>query len=65
MTTMTKLLVAAVAIAMFAGAAQAEDDSAPDSPNWTGGYVGVVGGYGWGDSIMNLALLTAQPSYPS
>ena len=50
MTTMTKLLGAAAAIAMFAGAAQAADYSAPDSPSWTGGYIGVVGGYGWGDS---------------
>ena len=49
MTTMTKLLGAAAAIAMFAGAAQAADYSAPDSPSWTGGYIGVVGGYGWGD----------------
>ena len=50
MTTMTKLLGAAAAIAMFAGAAQAADFTAPDSPSWTGGYIGVVGGYGWGDS---------------
>lgn len=50
MTTMTKLLGTAAAIAMFAGAAQAADYSAPDSPSWTGGYIGVVGGYGWGDS---------------
>ena len=50
MTTMTKLLGAAAAIAMFAGAAQAADFSAPDSPSWTGGYIGLVGGYGWGDS---------------
>ena len=51
MTTMTKLLGAAAAIAMFAGTAQAADvEAAPDSPSWTGGYIGVVGGYGWGDS---------------
>ncbi|MBZ0261088.1 MAG: outer membrane beta-barrel protein [Hyphomicrobiales bacterium] len=49
--TMTKLLGAAAAVAMFAGAAQAADvEAAPDSPSWTGGYIGVVGGYGWGDS---------------
>lgn len=50
MTAMTKLLGAAAAIAMFAGAAQAADYSAPEAPSWTGGYIGVVGGYGWGDS---------------
>ena len=50
MMTMTKLLGAAAAVAMFAGAAQAADYSAPESPSWTGGYIGVVGGYGWGDS---------------
>ncbi len=50
MMTMTKLLGAAAAIAMFAGAAQAADYAAPESPSWTGGYIGVVGGYGWGDS---------------
>ena len=50
MTTMIKLLGAAAALAMFAGAAQAADLSAPESPSWTGGYIGVVGGYGWGDS---------------
>ena len=50
MTTMIKLLGAAAALAMFAGAAQAADLSAPESPSWTGGYIGVIGGYGWGDS---------------
>lgn len=50
MTLMTRLLGAAAAIAMFAGAAQAADYSAPESPSWTGGYIGVVGGYGWGES---------------
>ena len=51
MTTMIKLLSAVAAVAMFAGSAQAADMSVvPDSPSWTGGYIGVVGGYGWGDS---------------
>jgi outer membrane immunogenic protein len=50
MTTMIKLLGAAAALAMFAGAVQAGDYSAPESPSWTGGYIGVTGGYGWGDS---------------
>jgi outer membrane immunogenic protein len=50
MTTMIKFLGAAAALAMFAGAAQAADYSAPESASWTGGYVGVAGGYGWGDS---------------
>ena len=50
MTTMLKLLGAAAALAMFAGAAQAADFPTPASPSWTGGYIGVVGGYGWGDS---------------
>lgn len=49
MTTMTRLLGAAAALAMFAGTAQAADMSAPDAPSWTGPYIGVVGGYGWGD----------------
>lgn len=50
MTTMTRLLgAAAAALALFAGAAQAADMSAPDAPSWTGPYIGVVGGYGWGD----------------
>jgi outer membrane immunogenic protein len=48
--TMIKLLSAVAAVAMFAGAAQAEDYSAPASSSWTGGYIGVTGGYGWGDS---------------
>jgi outer membrane immunogenic protein len=47
---MIKLLGAAAAVAMFAGAAQAADYSAPESTSWTGGYLGVTGGYGWGDS---------------
>jgi outer membrane immunogenic protein len=51
MTKMIKLLSAAAAVAMFAGTAQAADvEVAPDYPSWTGGYIGVVGGYGWGDS---------------
>jgi len=50
MTKKIKLLCAAAAIAMFAGSAQAADFAAPESPSWTGGYIGVVGGYGWGDS---------------
>jgi outer membrane immunogenic protein len=51
MAKMIKLLSAAAAVAMFAGSAQAADvEVAPESPSWTGGYIGVVGGYGWGDS---------------
>jgi outer membrane immunogenic protein len=50
MKTITRLLGAAAAIAMFAGAGQAADYAVPDSPSWTGAYIGVVGGYGWGDS---------------
>jgi outer membrane immunogenic protein len=51
MTTMLKLFSAAAAIAMFAGSAQAADGSVvPDSPSWSGPYIGVVGGFGWGDS---------------
>lgn len=51
MTTMIKLLSAAAAVAMFAGSSQAADVdvAAPDSSSWTGAYIGVVGGYGWGD----------------
>lgn len=72
MTTMTKLLSAVAIIAMFAGSAQAADYAAPDSPSWTGGYIGVVGGYGWGDSdsssdilsddIIPVVLLTVEDS---
>ncbi|HUQ36757.1 MAG TPA: outer membrane protein [Aestuariivirga sp.] len=51
MTKMIKLLSAAAAVAMFAGAAQAADmEVAPDAPSWSGAYIGVVGGYGWGDA---------------
>ena len=69
MTTMTKLLGAAAAIAMFAGAAQAADFTAPDSPSWTGGYIGVVGGYGWGDSdfeadVVDGVWITPLSSFP-
>jgi outer membrane immunogenic protein len=49
MTTIIKLLSAAAAVAMFAGVAQAADMTAPESASWTGGYIGIVGGYGWGD----------------
>ncbi|HUQ36758.1 MAG TPA: outer membrane beta-barrel protein [Aestuariivirga sp.] len=51
MTKMIKLLGAVAAVAMFAGAAQAADmEVAPDAPSWSGPYIGVVGGYGWGDT---------------
>lgn len=60
MTTMTRLLGAAAAIAMFAGAAQAADYSVPDSTSWTGGYIGVVGGYGWGDSDFSADLVDSS-----
>ena len=51
MTRMIKLLSAAAAVAMFAGSALAADvEVAPESPSWSGAYIGVVGGYGWGDS---------------
>ena len=50
MTAMVKFLGAAAAVAMFAGAAQATDFPAPESSSWTGGYIGLAGGYGWGDS---------------
>ena len=58
MTTITKLLGAAAAIAIFASAAQAADYSAPDSPSWTGAYIGVVGGYGWGNSDSSSDILS-------
>jgi len=50
MKTMTRLLGAAAALVMFAGSGQAADYAVPDSPSWTGAYIGVVGGYGWGDA---------------
>ena len=51
MTRMIKLLSAAAAVAMFAGSALAADvEVAAESPSWSGAYIGVVGGYGWGDS---------------
>jgi outer membrane immunogenic protein len=50
MKSISRLLGAAAAIAIFAGTGQAADYAVPDSPSWTGAYIGVVGGYGWGDS---------------
>jgi len=61
MTKMIKLLSAAAAVAMFAGTAQAADVdvSVPETPSWTGGYIGVVGGYGWGDSDFDADIVDA------
>ena len=61
MTKMIKLLSAAAAFAVFAGSAQAADFAAPESPSWTGGYIGVVGGYGWGDSDFEADIISALP----
>lgn len=60
MTKMIRLLGAAAAVAMFAGSAQAADVAvAPEYPSWTGGYIGVVGGYGWGDSDFDADIVDA------
>jgi outer membrane immunogenic protein len=51
---------------MFAGAAQAADmEVAPDAPSWTGGYIGVVGGYGWGDADFSADSFLTGTSTPS
>jgi outer membrane immunogenic protein len=66
MTKMIKLLSAAAAVAMFAGAAQAADMSAPEQPSWSGAYIGVVGGYGWGESDYSAdVVLSADNTTPA
>lgn len=46
-----KLLLASAASALMMGAAQAADiEVAPTVYDWTGGYIGIQGGYAWGKS---------------
>jgi outer membrane immunogenic protein len=46
----TKLLLAAAAVVLLSSAAQSADLSVPDNVSWSGGYIGVIGGYGWGNA---------------
>ncbi len=46
-----KLLLASAASVLLMGAAQAADIEAPPAVyDWTGGYIGIQGGYAWGKS---------------
>lgn len=46
-----KLLLASAASVLMMGAAQAADVEAPPAVyDWTGGYIGIQGGYAWGKS---------------
>ena len=46
-----KTLLASAALALMMGAAQAADIEAPPAVyDWTGGYIGIQGGYAWGKS---------------
>lgn len=46
-----KLLLASAASVLMMGAAQAADIEAPPAVyDWTGGYIGIQGGYAWGKS---------------
>jgi outer membrane immunogenic protein len=57
-------VIGAVALfALAAGAAQAADVSAPQGPNWSGFYVGLTGGYGWGNGSFDGQALAAPEDY--
>lgn len=46
-----KTLLASAALVLMMGAAQAADIEAPPAVyDWTGGYIGIQGGYAWGKS---------------
>ena len=45
-----KVLLVSAASVLMIGAAQAADFEAPAVYDWTGGYVGIQGGYAWGKS---------------
>lgn len=61
MTIKMKLLATAAAVAMLSGAAQAADAPAPYA-GWSGFYVGVTGGYGWGSADSNIDVYQAGTS---
>lgn len=70
---MKHLLISAAAAALMAGTALAADlpvyepppvvETAPVAYDWTGFYVGINGGYGWGDNEMDLEF-TDPPAGP-
>lgn len=47
---MKTVFLASVASVVMIGAAQAADVEAPAVYDWTGPYIGLQGGYGWGDN---------------
>jgi len=49
-----KVLLAGAASALMIASAQAADVDAPAAFDWTGAYIGVQGGYAWGDSDIDL-----------
>lgn len=49
-----KVLLAGAASTLMIAAAQAADVDAPAAYDWTGAYIGIQGGYGWGDSDVNI-----------
>lgn len=49
-----RVLLAGAASTLLISAAQAADVEAPAAYDWTGGYIGLQGGYGWADSGVDL-----------
>lgn len=56
---MTKLLLAASVLALCAGSATAQDSVY----DWSGGYVGVQAGYGWGNSTGGVYIRSPSAPY--
>jgi outer membrane immunogenic protein len=57
-----KLLLASAASVLVIGAAQAADVEAPPAVyDWTGGYIGIQGGYAWGKSDVDTDIDTGVP----
>jgi outer membrane immunogenic protein len=64
---MNRLIIASTLLVAFASGAKAADavsidTAAPAGFVWTGGYVGLQGGYGWGDSH-HFATGAASPTF--
>ena len=50
MKAMAKIFLGCATLALCAGSAQAADIADPVAFDWTGAYIGIDAGYGWGDT---------------
>ena len=59
MKTILRTLTAAAALALATGSSSAADVTGSTGYDWTGAYLGVHGGYAWGEADIGYEVTTA------